>query len=214
MCFHFLYKFCVKHLILRRCQKWTLSSCKVLVTLCQILMTLEYSWQTFKKCSNNKFHKNPSNGSHIAPCGWTDRETQTFIKANSCFLPIPVASLSKVWLCGRSLAGIWVRIPPHEWMSASCELTGRGLCVRLFILREESYRVWVCDREDSTMMRPWPTRTGPATSTPPSIMTSSKSKWNRHATQNGTLKEMEFLSLGDWKYFICTYVPYYIALTF
>ena len=163
MCFHFLYKFCVKHLILRRCQKWTLSSCKVLVTLCQILMTLEYSWQTFEKCSNNKFHKNPSNGSHIAPCGWTDRETQTFIKANSCFLPIPVASLSKVWLCGRSLAGIWVRIPPHEWMSASCELTGRGLCVRLFILREESYRVWVCDREDSTMMRPWPTRTGPAT---------------------------------------------------
>lgn len=43
-------------------------------------------------------------------------------------------------------------------------------------------------------------------------MTSSKSKWNRHATQNGTLKEMELISWGDWKYYVYIYAPYYIAL--
>jgi coenzyme F420-reducing hydrogenase gamma subunit len=47
-------------------------------------------------------------------------------------------------------------------MSVSCEccvLSGRGLCVGLITRPEESYRVRCvseCDREASTMRRPWP----------------------------------------------------------
>ena len=43
------------------------------------------------------------------------------------------------------LAGLRVRIPPGAWMSVSCEccvLSSRGLCIRLIIRPEESYRVW------------------------------------------------------------------------
>jgi hypothetical protein len=42
-----------------------------------------------------------------------------------------------------------------------CVLSGRGLCVGLITRPEESYRmcgVSECDREASTMRRPWPTR--------------------------------------------------------
>ena len=42
---------------------------------CQILMKLEISWQIFEKCSNIKFHENLSNGSHVAPHRWMDRQT-------------------------------------------------------------------------------------------------------------------------------------------
>ena len=41
--------------------------------------------------------------------------------------------------------GLWVRIPPGAWMFVSCRcfvLSGRGHCVGLITLREESYRVW------------------------------------------------------------------------
>jgi len=31
--------------------------------------------------------------------------------------PIPVAVIFNVWVCGLSLAGTWVRIPPGSWMS-------------------------------------------------------------------------------------------------
>jgi hypothetical protein len=61
------------------------------------------------------------------------------------------------------LLGLWVRIPPAEWMSVSCEccvLSGRGLCVGLITRPEESYRLWCvseCDRQASIMRRPWPT---------------------------------------------------------
>jgi hypothetical protein len=34
--------------------------------------------------------------------------------------PVPVAERSKVRVCGRSLAGIAVRIPPGLWISVSC----------------------------------------------------------------------------------------------
>jgi hypothetical protein len=50
--------------------------------------------------------------------------------------------------CGSAavrLLGLWVRIPPGEWMSVSCEccvLSGKGLCVGLITRPEESYRVW------------------------------------------------------------------------
>ena len=42
---------------------------------CQILMKLEFSRQILKKYPNFKFHKNPSNGSRVFPCGRTDRRT-------------------------------------------------------------------------------------------------------------------------------------------
>jgi hypothetical protein len=58
---------------------------------------------------------------------------------------------------------LWVRIPPGVWMSVSCEcclLSGRCLCVGLITRPEKSYRVWLseCDREASTLRRPWSTR--------------------------------------------------------
>jgi hypothetical protein len=37
-------------------------------------MKLGFSWQIFKKYSNIKFHENPSSGSLVVPCGWTDRQ--------------------------------------------------------------------------------------------------------------------------------------------
>jgi hypothetical protein len=38
--------------------------------------------------------------------------------------PIPVATGSKAWVCGRWLAGIAVQMRPVEWMSVSCEWCG------------------------------------------------------------------------------------------
>jgi hypothetical protein len=40
-----------------------------------LFLSLELSHQIFEK-SNIKFHKNPSNGSRVVPCGWTDRQTE------------------------------------------------------------------------------------------------------------------------------------------
>jgi hypothetical protein len=76
--------------------------------------------------------------------------------------PVPVAARSKVWICGRSPAGLWVRIQPGTWMFVCCEccvLSGRGLCDQLITCPEESYRLWcvvVCDLETSRGRRPWP----------------------------------------------------------
>jgi hypothetical protein len=56
------------------------------------------------------------------------------------------------------LARLWVRIPPGEWMSFSCEccvMSGRGLCDELITLPEESYGLlWVVyDLEPSWLRR-------------------------------------------------------------
>jgi len=37
-----------------------------------ILIKLVFSRQIFEKSSNIKFHKNPSSGSRVVPCGQTD----------------------------------------------------------------------------------------------------------------------------------------------
>jgi hypothetical protein len=55
-----------------------------------------------------------------------------------------------------------VRIPPESWMFLSCEcyvLSGGSHFKGPIVIPEESYRVCVCvcDREASTMRRPWPT---------------------------------------------------------
>jgi hypothetical protein len=53
-------------------------------------------------------------------------------------------------VCGYSLAGIWVQIPPGAWMSVSCEgcvLSGTGLCDGPIPRPDESYRVFMCVTE-------------------------------------------------------------------
>jgi len=59
--------------------------------------------------------------------------------------PIPVATLSNVWVYCRSIAGIVDSNPSGVWMSVSCECcvwSGRSLCDGSITRREESYRVW------------------------------------------------------------------------
>jgi hypothetical protein len=69
----------------------------------------------------------------------------------------------KGWVCGRLHAGIAGLYPAELWMCVyyeCCVLSGRGLCVGLITLPEESYRVCVCvfyDRESSIMRRTWHT---------------------------------------------------------
>jgi hypothetical protein len=48
---------------------------------CQILIKLEFSRQSFEKCSNIKFHENSSNGIRPVPSARTDRHD----KANTHF---------------------------------------------------------------------------------------------------------------------------------
>ena len=62
-------------------------------------------------------------------------------------LPIPVATCSKAWVGGRSLATIVGLNPSGAWMSLSCEgyvLSGRGICDGSITHPEDSYRVSVC----------------------------------------------------------------------
>ena len=74
----------------------------------------------------------------------------------------PVTPRSKEWVCGRSLAGILGSNRPGSMdiCRECCILSGRGPCVGLITGPEESYRLWCvceCDREASTMRKPWPT---------------------------------------------------------
>ena len=62
---------------------------------------------------------------------------------------IPVATRSKAWVFGRSLAGVMGSNPTgggRAWMfvcSECCVLSGRGLCVGLITRLEECYGVCV-----------------------------------------------------------------------
>jgi len=40
-------------------------------------MKFEFSQQFVEKCSNIKFHENPSGGSRVVQCGKTDRHDET-----------------------------------------------------------------------------------------------------------------------------------------
>ena len=58
--------------------------------------------------------------------------------------PIPEASRYKAWVCGRSVPGI-AGSNLARGVDVCCEccmFSGRVLCVGLFTLPEESYRVW------------------------------------------------------------------------
>jgi len=91
------------------------------------------------------------------------RSIMTLYTQQPSHLPVPVTALSTAWVCGLSLAEMWVRIPSGAWMFVCCEccvLSGRNLCDELITCPEESYRLWcvvVCDLETSWMRRPWPT---------------------------------------------------------
>ena len=71
-----------------------------------------------------------------------------------------MAARTKAWVCGCSLVGIVGSNSAGgmEFCCGCCVFSGRGLCGWLVTRPEESYRVWgVCDREASTLCRPWPT---------------------------------------------------------
>jgi len=48
-------------------------------------MKLEYFRYILEKYSDIKFHENPSSGSRVVPCGWTDRWTPRHDEGNSHF---------------------------------------------------------------------------------------------------------------------------------
>jgi len=61
------------------------------------------------------------------------------IKNDNYNQPIPVVTLSKVWVGGRSFVA--VRIPRVTWISVAydcCVLPGRGFCLGLITRPEES----------------------------------------------------------------------------
>jgi hypothetical protein len=77
-----------------------------------------------------------------------------YFKQLSSWLLIPVAALTKAWVCSRSPAEI-VCLNPTGGMDVCCEcciLSGRGLYDEQITRPEESYRLWcvvVCDLETS-----------------------------------------------------------------
>jgi hypothetical protein len=76
-------------------------------------------------------------------------------------VPIPVAARSKAWVCGRSLAGIAVRIPPGAVISVSFECCQVEVSASGWSLVQRSPTecgMSECDREASIMRRPWHTR--------------------------------------------------------
>jgi len=50
-------------------------------------MKCEFSQQIFEKSSNTKFHENLPNGSHVAPCGQTDKTKLTVTFSNFASAP-------------------------------------------------------------------------------------------------------------------------------
>jgi hypothetical protein len=73
-------------------------------------------------------------------------------------MSIPVAARSSGFAAAR-LLGLRVRFLPEAWVSLGCEcyvLSGRGLCVGLITLPEESYVVRACPVSVIAKGRPWP----------------------------------------------------------
>ena len=74
---------------------------------------------------------------------WTIRVSVT-IRFLGTDGPIPVGARSKVWVCGRSLAGIAGFECRRGHGCQSCVLSGRGLCDGPIPRLEEAYHVCVC----------------------------------------------------------------------
>jgi hypothetical protein len=67
------------------------------------------------------------------------------------------------WSAAARLLGLWVRIPPGEWIYVSwecCVLPGRGLCVGPSLVKGSPTECGVseCDLETPKMRRPRPAR--------------------------------------------------------
>jgi len=128
-------------------------------------MTLEYSQQTFMKCSNNKFHTNLSNGSRDVPCGWTNRKTETFNIANISFHRSQSSrslrhdsAAACLLVCGFESCRRHGCLPLVSEVCWQAEISASGSS---FVQRSPTVcGVSVCDREASIMMRPWLTRAG------------------------------------------------------
>jgi len=61
-------------------------------------MKREFSRQIFEKSSNIKFHKNPSSGSRVVPCGQMVRRTdgRTYIQTDMTKLIVAFHNLANV----------------------------------------------------------------------------------------------------------------------
>ena len=84
---------------------------------------------------------------------------------NNTHAPVPVAAWSNVLVCGRSLPGItgsnptgvmdfcllWVLCVVRKWSVRRADHSSRGVLPSVVSVTE-------CDREFSTVRRPWPTR--------------------------------------------------------
>jgi hypothetical protein len=89
MCFDFPYNFCLKQFHSKknsaRYHKCTSVFMWSTRYSCYILMKLEFSRQICEECSCMKFHKYPSSGSRVVPCGRTDVRTDGRDEAESSF---------------------------------------------------------------------------------------------------------------------------------
>jgi len=77
MCFDCLYNFCLKHFsFLEELNEIWSKMCISLHLMYPLFLTefneLEFYWKILEKYSNLIFHENPSTGSRVVPCGWTD----------------------------------------------------------------------------------------------------------------------------------------------
>ena len=68
-------------------------------------MELEFSGQIFENYWNTKFYENPSSGSRIVPCGWTDGKTA--IRTDTTKLIVP--------------SHIFANVPNNDWIQSLFE---------------------------------------------------------------------------------------------
>ena len=96
----FLYNFRLKYFfILRKTEGKNSPKCTLVFMLsalysCPILMKLKFSRKYFEKCSNFKFHENPSIRNRVVPCGQTDMTKLTVAFHN--FAEAPKNGTNKV----------------------------------------------------------------------------------------------------------------------
>ena len=79
---------------------------------CQVLTKLEFSRHIFEETSNIKFHKNPSSGSRVVPCGRTDITKLTiafhnFANAQKNRFRFIFRKVSQICIFGQILFGWW-----------------------------------------------------------------------------------------------------------
>jgi len=70
-------------------------------------MEIQFSRQIFEKCSNIKFHENPSSVSRVVPCGRTDRHDEASSPFSQlCERDLKVFSRSLVAECFSFIADL------------------------------------------------------------------------------------------------------------